>query len=191
MTAFVCIHCIDDVEFDLSSISVYQSYVYLAWNDNRSGLMQCYFTFSSDYGVTWAWQGPLSQVTTSTSYSPEVHALANGVAVSWATEFNGPSDYQIWWALSTNYGQNFTAPSIVNHMAATYPVVLVDLPNIHFAWGGPFNTLLDYQFSSDNGVNWQNPVVLANLTTGGAASTCWGCVLGIPSMALAAVSCVL
>src|SRR6476469_581952 len=86
------------------SISAANGFVHIAWNDNRTGIMQTWYRRSNDNGVAW---GPETQLTNSTvfAYTPNIYAGGANVDLVWGDRRSGT--YEIYYKLSKDYGNTW------------------------------------------------------------------------------------
>ncbi len=110
------------------------SHVYLAWNDNRTGIMQTWIRRSSDSGATW---GPEAQLTNSTvfAYSPMIHAHGPDIYIPWEDRRNN-NNFDIYLIHSSDFGAHWGAEERLSQDpgASAYPDIVRDGQNIHMVW---------------------------------------------------------
>lgn len=142
------------------SISAFGNNVYLAWNDNRTGIMNTWYRASSDYGLTW---GPETQRTNSTvfAYCPMIHARGADVNLVWGDRRTGA--YEIFFKQSNDYGATWTSDLQLTHLGfnSVYPVIARDGSNIHIVWI-EMNNGIGYIHSADGGLTWDPAVTLVS-----------------------------
>jgi hypothetical protein len=137
------------------------AHVYLAWNDNRTGVMQTWFRISTDSGVTW---GPERQLTSSTvfAYSPMIHVYGHDVYIPWEDRRNN-NNFDIYLIHSSDFGATWGTEERLSQDAgaSAYPDLARDGQNIHMVWfnipGG-----LCYLHSGDAGATWDQAVNLVD-----------------------------
>jgi len=94
-------------------------YVYLAWDDNRTGVAGVYFSASSNGGVPWQSPRRISG-SSGPSVEPAITSPANGVVyVAWQDGRAGNDD--VYYARSTDSGTTWSPPSRVNDDVTTWP----------------------------------------------------------------------
>ena len=137
--------------------------VHLAWNDNRTGIMQTYYRRSSDQGVTW---GPETRLTDSPvfAYCPMLFVNGSDVNLAWADRRSGTLD--IYFNQSADFGSTWgnekqLSPEGPN---AVYPVVARDGSNVHVVWWN-MNADMVYTHSVDGGKSWGQPVSLVGASS--------------------------
>ncbi len=136
------------------SISASGDYVHIAWNDNRTGIMQTFYRRSPDKGVTW---GPETQLTTTTgfTYMPMLYADDSNVDLVWGDRRNG-KDFELYHKHSGDFGLTWEAAEcLMPGVKGGYPAIARDGKNVHIVWPGAG---LFYLHSGDGGATW-DPVV--------------------------------
>jgi hypothetical protein len=145
--------------------------IYMAWDDERNGNSDIYFTKSTDGGATWT-DPNLKVNTDSTSYSqynPTIAVdLMGTVYLAWQDHRNGNPD--IYFAKSTDGGENWTHPNVkINtDMDATSqrePSLVVSPTGIiYIAWEDFRWDEFDIYFgkSTDGGATWTDPNLRVN-----------------------------
>ena len=112
------------------------SHVYLAWNDNRSGIMQTWIRRSVDSGATW---GPETQLTNSTvfAYSPMIHVHGPDIYIPWEDRRNN-NIFDIYLIHSADFGATWGAEEQLSQGpgASGYPDMVRDGNNLHMGWTG-------------------------------------------------------
>ncbi len=135
--------------------------VHLAWNDNRTGLMQTWYRRSSDQGVTW---GPETQLSNTTvfCYFPIVHVSGANVDLAYGDE--GSGQFEIFFKQSTDFGATWGTSRQLTHSGgkAVYPVIARDSSNIHIVHSS-FGGDAYYLHSSDGGATWDSSKSLVSV----------------------------
>jgi hypothetical protein len=134
--------------------------VHMAWNDNRTGIMQTWYRRSSDNGATW---GPETQLTNSTvfCYFPILHAMDSFVDLAYGDRQSG--FFEIYFKQSTNFGASWQPSLQMTHAGGTeaYPNIAHNGKNIYLVWW-LFNADAYIQHSGDNGVTWDSAITLVS-----------------------------
>jgi hypothetical protein len=137
------------------------AHVYLAWNDNRTGIMQSWFRHSSDSGATWS---PEAQLTNSTvfAYSPMIDAYGQDIYVPWEDRRNN-NNFDIYLIHSSDFGATWGVEERLTQDArvSAYPDIVRDNQNIHLVWlnmPGP----LQYLHSGNAGASWDAAIPLVD-----------------------------
>ncbi|TAL70713.1 MAG: T9SS type A sorting domain-containing protein [Bacteroidetes bacterium] len=136
--------------------------VHIAWNDNRTGIMQTFYRRSSNGGVTW--EAEVQRTNSPTfAYSPSLSVYGGDVDLVWADQRNGNND--IYHLYSSDFGATWGAEERLSFdpSASVYPTLVRSSSNVHVIWPGNGIT---YIHSSDGGATWVNPITLIS-----AAST--------------------
>lgn len=147
------------------AIAAAGNYVHMAWNDNRTGIMQTFYRRSADKGVTW---GPETQLTNSTvfAYMPMLYLFDSNVDAVWADRRNhgAKGNFDIYHLHSTDFGSTWGKEERITDVAANsfYPVIARHGKNVHLVWMGGG---LSYQHSSDGGATWEPTTSLVSGTS--------------------------
>jgi hypothetical protein len=136
-------------------------HIYLAWNDNRTGIMNTWYCSSADSGTTW---GAETQLTHSTvfAYSPMIHVYGSNVYIPWEDRRNN-NNFDIYLIRSADFGASWgTEERLTQDIGlSAYPYIVRDGRNIHLAWfnmpGGIY-----YTKSTDAGANWAPAAVIVD-----------------------------
>ena len=142
--------------------------VYLAWQDNRDGVVEVYFKRSLDDGVTWGPDVRLSNLTVQT-LDPEPRLAANGKTVLVFFSNRTSTGEHLFYVVSDDRGVNFSTPIELtddsgdqSNAAVTFVGSTVDL-----VWQEQLNDGEEHIFyakSSDAGLTWQREIDLTNAT---------------------------
>jgi hypothetical protein len=152
--------------------------VYAVWRDNRNGNPDIYFNYSTDGGVTWQ-SSDIRLDTGDTagandSYGPQITCSGNNVYAVWHDYRNGAAD--IYFNYSTDNGVNWQSSDIRLDTGDTagangsyYPQITCSESNVYAVWrdNRNGNTDIYFNYSTDNGVNWQSSDI--RLDTGDTA----------------------
>ncbi len=135
------------------SITASDGHVYMAWNDNRTGIMQTWYRHSSDWGTTW---GDETQMTNAAqfAYFPFIHAVNNDVDLLWGNRTG--SSYTVMYKHSSDHGATWSEEqALSNEVNATsaYPTLVRRDKNVHVTWFD-FNSGVYYRRSNDGGSTW-------------------------------------
>ncbi|MDP4199677.1 MAG: T9SS type A sorting domain-containing protein [Bacteroidota bacterium] len=144
------------------SIAAAGGCVHMAWNDNRTGIMQTWYRRSTDAGATWL---PDTQLTNSTvfCYFPILCASGSNVDLAYGDRQTG--NYEIHFKQSTDFGETWAGSIQLTHAGGTsteaYPVIARSGDDIHVVWflfgGGVY-----YEHSGDGARSWDSEVTLSS-----------------------------
>jgi hypothetical protein len=139
-------------------------HVYLAWNDNRTGIMQTWFRRSLDSGATWEAERQLTNSTVM-AYSPMIHVYGPDIYVPWEDRRNSDANYDIYLIHSSDFGATWGMEQrmATDVDASGYPDIVRDGQNIHLVWQNMPGSLY-YMHSGNAGTTWDAPVKLADST---------------------------
>ncbi len=108
----------------------------VVWEDNTPGLLDVFFSRSSDGGTTFSTPRNLSNNNTATSLHPEIAVDSSGnINVVW--EDNAPGQYDIFISRSTDGGATFSTPKNVSSNTgwSLEPQIALDpRGNINVVW---------------------------------------------------------
>jgi len=114
--------------------------IYVVWNDERTGERHIYFAKSTDGGSTWSENIRVDDGSPGGKACPRiaVDSVAN-LYVVWADPRNGGNDVDIYFAMSTDGGHNWTDPNIrvndENSFSQNWPDIDVDYEGgIYVVW---------------------------------------------------------
>ena len=148
-------------------IAAIGSYVYVAWNDNRNGADDIYFTFSADNGLNWSMPQriDLGDAAGSTfSYYPRLTCTGNYVYCLWRDGRTGLT--RPYFNFSANNGTTWQPASV--NLSSALGAISSDLPfrgglectgtHVYAPWldnrSGKFQVF--FNASHNNGVTWGN-----------------------------------
>ncbi|MBI5118488.1 thrombospondin type 3 repeat-containing protein, partial [Candidatus Poribacteria bacterium] len=140
-------------------------HVYVAWHDERNGLEDIYFNYSTDYGQTWQTADIRLDTDTpgaSTSAWPQVSFDSSGhVYVTWFDTRAGIF-YNIYFNHSSDYGATWqpsdTRIDTTDYSFAIYPQIFSDANGrVFVTWQEVFTQDVYFNYSSDFGATWQSP----------------------------------
>ncbi|UCE72956.1 MAG: BNR-4 repeat-containing protein [Methanomassiliicoccales archaeon] len=136
--------------------------VYIAWEDNRRGDMDIFFSKSLDGGETWTSDVKIStDINNETQSAPSLAVDADGdIYVVWQDDRNG--DWDIYFAKSENGGNSWTNPNIKistddTNLSQQYPSLTVDSSgNLYTIWADQRWGNWDIYFakSINGGITW-------------------------------------
>ena len=138
-------------------IMISKDNVYAVWMDNSSGNYDILFAKSTDGGKTFGAPVNISRQHADSGY-PQFAVNGNDIYVTW-TQTITDTNYDIFFAKSTNNGDTFDAPiNISNNIGASgWPKIASD-GNIYISWvdssPGKFDVLITK--SSDGGMTFDN-----------------------------------
>lgn len=138
-------------------IAVAGQNIHVVWEDERNINRQVYYKRSTDGGLTWGAEIPLTEDYYQ-SRGPSVASSGQYVHVTWDDFRNGPAP-EIYYKHSIDGGLTWEQDySITNHeTGANYPSIAVSGPNIHLVWYDyrHANWEIYYNRSADNGISWE------------------------------------
>ncbi|MCE1164763.1 MAG: T9SS type A sorting domain-containing protein [Bacteroidetes bacterium] len=148
------------------SIAVSGQKIYVVWHDERdSSASNIYFKSSTDDGVTWGADIPLTQRATYSTY-PTISVNSAYIHVAWKDERT--SNAKIYYRRSTNSGANWE-PEIKlsdDEYPAGVPSISASMYSLSAVWSeyinGHFKVI--YKRSGNGGANWAASIIMANDT---------------------------
>lgn len=138
-------------------LAVWENNVHAVWEDDRGGDDAIYHRRSTDGGLTWGRENPVS----STGKVGATLAISgqNLHVAYW--DYWG---YATYYQRSTNNGASWSAPvSVPSPAESGDPSIAASGPNVHLAFVDARSGSWDvwYTRSTNNGVNWSAPVNIA------------------------------
>ena len=140
------------------TISAWDKYVYLAWNDNRTGKMEIFHRRSSDYGVTWGDETKMSNSASEGgfTYAPMISASPSNVDLVWS------GGTGIMHKNSSDNGETWGVyDSLVLNSKTLYASIKRNGKNVHLVCFGTTNGLF-YQYSPNGGTTWDKDTCLVS-----------------------------
>ena len=154
-------------------------YIYIAWKDNRTGVSQVYIDKSIDQGISFSsdivvydWNQDL--VSPYLPYTVNIKVDETGkLFISWiGYSSSSLFDSDIFFSYSTDKGQSFSNPIIVNTILnndrVTRPwIVIVDEQTIFVAYSQRTSTVSNIYItrSKDDEISFENPVKITDSST--------------------------
>jgi hypothetical protein len=141
-------------------------YVHLVWNDNRDADpgkgMAVYYQRSSDRGLTWGPETPLTHAPAYT-YFPSIHPTGSHLDIAFGDRQSG--HYDIDHLHSSDFGATWDAKEQITNTPTDefYPAIVRDGSNVHMVWTGKEGVM--YLHSGNGGTRW-DPVI--SLTSKGS-----------------------
>ena len=148
------------------SVAAADSFVHVAWFDNRDGNIEIYYKRSTDGGLSW---GADTRLTNDPEYSgePSIAVSGSNVHVVWTDQRDGFLINEIYYKNSTDGGINWGADTRLTFalVYAGTPSVCVSDSNVHVVYddgrnGNYFE--IYYRSSTDGGVSWGTETRLTN-----------------------------
>jgi hypothetical protein len=148
--------------------AAFDSLVHLAWSGrhDQDHKIEIYYTYSTDYGVTWSQSIPLSDTDQYHSQLPAVAAnRSTGIAAIWmdfkyASPGSPTGDIFLRQCRDSGGSWGEIAELIANHSAFQSDVAL-NGDTIHIAWEdeslGANDVNIKYVKSTDGGLSWSEP----------------------------------
>lgn len=137
--------------------------IYVAWEDERSGNYDIFFSRSTNGGSSWSTPYNLTTVL-SKQERPVIYAAGSYIHVVYQDERNGWSNTEIYYRRSTNSGLNWqTEINISNHTGYSYSgYVISEGSTVHIVWEDDWtgNPEIHYRRSTNFGANWSGDAVL-------------------------------
>ncbi len=142
------------------SITASGSYVYMAWNDNRTGIMQTWYRSSSDNGLTWGPETQRSHAATF-AYFPMIHAVGPNVDIANGERLG--NTYQIFFMHSPDFGATWAPEQQVTFGTGTaaYPTIARNDHSVDMVYSS-FGANAAYINSTDGGLTWSAPDAIAS-----------------------------
>ncbi len=137
--------------------------VYVAWYDQRNGVWDIFFKYSTDGGLTWSEDTCLTDHSAGSDY-PSVAAEGSDVHIVWEKKLNG--NYEIFYKHSSNGGQSWEDEiRLTNDPGKSYqPSLAVSGSDVHVVWyedrDGQWE--IYYKRSTDKGLTWSEDVRLTD-----------------------------
>ncbi|MCK9400045.1 MAG: hypothetical protein M0Q51_08660 [Bacteroidales bacterium] len=147
------------------SLSVSQTDVYVAWNDNRDWNLEIYYRKSSDNGTTWE---PETRLTYDQSLSrfPCISASGSNVDIVWEDYRSTFND--IYFKCSIDGGENWGEDiQVTNNPAGSFfPNLVFSNSVLHIVWQDTRGGVNDiyYNWSLDGGATWAGEMQLNNFS---------------------------
>ena len=155
------------------------NYIYIAWKDNRTGFSQVYIDKSIDQGKSFSsdvvvYDSIQDLVSPYLPYTVNIKVDDNGkLFISWiGYSSDSLFDSDIFFSYSTDKGQTFSNPIIVNTVEnndrLTRPwIVIVNEQTIFVAYSQRSSTVSNIYISrsQDNGISFETPVKITDSST--------------------------
>jgi len=141
----------------LPSLAVSASTVHIVWREDRSGNMEIFYKRSTDGGLNWSVDIPITANPSYYSYNTSVSVSGQVVHVVWNRDmyFNNT---EIFYRRSTDGGVNWEAETRLTNDpgSSQLPSIAVFGLNVHVAWydSRDGNSEIYYKRSTDGGVSW-------------------------------------
>lgn len=152
------------------SISVSGSVLHVVWYDDRDGNTEIYYKRSSDAGLSWGPEKPLSNNSAS-SYNPSVAVSGSNVNVTWVDTRDG--NKEIYYIHSTDGGLNWSAQiRLTNDAFDSYFQSVSALGSVaNIAWVDTRDGNAEIYFKHNPNVNYPPPSAPFNLTALAVSTT--------------------
>ncbi|UCH93135.1 MAG: exo-alpha-sialidase [Candidatus Aminicenantes bacterium] len=140
--------------------------IYVVCNDTPFGTREVYFICSTDDGESWNQPANISNNLRDSAFPAIAVDTAGNINVVWSDDT--PGIYDTYFIRSTDNGNSWCQPvNISNNSGNSWSstIAVDNAGNINAAWFD--DTSGDWQIyfsrSTDNGVNWSQPVTIANI----------------------------
>jgi len=142
-----------DIESDVN-------YIYVVWEEIKSGYYQILFKKSSDYGATWSVPQWLTFASRNSSYPVIIRDTIGHIHVVWNEDIFGNNE--IIHKKSTNNGNSWSNPQRLTYMKgdSIYPAIAADAYGaIYVVWEERTHGDGEIYFKSsvDGGISWGAP----------------------------------
>ena len=153
------------------AINVSGSFVNVVWQDSRSGSFEIFYKRSTDGGISWGIDMPLSNTGGPGAFSPSVSSSGNVVISSWQDN-RSSSTGEIYYKRSTDSGLTFGADTRLTNDpgVSTYCTISMIGSIAHLIWldNRTGQSEIFYNRSSNSGLTWGTDT---RLTTNGFTSS--------------------
>ena len=134
-------------------VAASESDVHVVWEDTRDGNYQIYYKRSTDAGVSWGADTPLTN-NNDESLFPSITVSGSFVHIVW----NMVNSVQ--YKCSTNSGLSWRADTLLTNTAAYYsfPSIIASGTAVHVVWQDQRNNWkyeIYYKYSTNAGVSWE------------------------------------
>jgi hypothetical protein len=138
--------------------------IHAVWSDYRGLRAEVYYTKSSDGGITWNPEMPLTADNNFKSFLPTIGVSGTDVYVFWVDSVNG--GYEVYYSKSSNAGNTWGPETRLTYSpsSATIPSVYVSGQNIYVTWhdNRDGNDEIYFKKSTDGALTWSNDTRLTN-----------------------------
>ena len=126
----------NDEESEFPAIAATGVNVHIAWQDDRTGVMQVFTRSSTDNGSTWGLEAQVTNDAIVPAQLPSIAANGSDVHLAWVSLNMTNISNDIYYAKSTNAGAVFGArEDVTNHEgSSTNPHVAVSGTRVHVLW---------------------------------------------------------
>jgi len=143
------------------SVSASGTLVYVSWMDSRDGNWKVFGKRSTDSGITWSSDTPLT-ASPSDPASPNVWVSGSTVHIAWQDYRDG--NYEIYYKRSTDAGLNFGSDTRLSNNAALseIPSITVSGGSVHVIWTDERDGNREIYYKRDPA---GNPTALIDIST--------------------------
>ena len=85
----------------------------MVWSDGPSGLMEIFFSFSTDNGLSFSQPDNISE-STGNSVTPQIATNGDNVYILWQENTLNPNNSDIFFSFSTDNGLSFSQPKNIS-----------------------------------------------------------------------------
>jgi hypothetical protein len=154
-----------------ASLFVTAATLHLVWEDDRDGNREVYYNRSSDGGQTWGSDTRLT-FDAAISANPTISVSGSVIHVFWHDNRNGNMD--IYYKRSPDGGTSWSQDTrfTVNPSSSFFATATASGTYIHLTWmdNRDGNNEIYYNFSANNGLNWNADARLTNNSAESAGS---------------------
>lgn len=147
-----------------SSIAAFGTKIHIVWDDNRGNTPQeLYYKRSTDEGLSWGADIPLTNNSPGASYYPSVSVSGVNIHVVWEDFRSGD---EIYYKRSSNEGLNWGTdiPLTNSSGLSSYPSIVASGSLVHATWWDDRdgNREIYYKRSTNTGIIWEAETRLTN-----------------------------
>ena len=146
-------------------IAIKGNNVYLVWVDDTPGNDEILFSVSTDNGQTFSTPDNISN-TIRDSIDPQIAIKGNNVYLLWVDDT--PSDFDIFFLVSTDNGQTFSTPENIsdNDVDSFISQIAIKGNNVYLLWvdDTPSDFDIFFSVSTDNGQTFSTPENISDNT---------------------------
>ena len=146
------------------TIAAEGSNIHISWTDSREVFPEVYYKRSTDSGITWGNDIPITEADFINSEFSSISVSGSTVHIVWVDSKN--SNTEIYYRRSTNSGVSWEAETRLtnNSAVSVFPSLAVSGSAAHIVWNDmrDGNHEIYYKNSTDGGVTWGTDIRLTN-----------------------------